>query len=189
MIRIFLLALFCVQTTEINTTHGDETSDISDMVTYYKKLITKTIKVLKDVIPIDEDTLWCTHSSHGAEEHSQQTPASEEEWVRDDTCPVQENEKLPICNKYEDQENTLEALADTRSKYDNAPRDIREAEKHYDSDFAMLIREYADTKEQCKEAVSANVKQMCKELDGNMQKLFQVHDTLQELRNRASKYV
>ena len=178
-----------METTEINTTHGDESTDISDMIIYYKKLITKNIKVLKDVIPIDEDTLWCTHSSPGPEDDSQQTSASEEEWARDDTCPIQENEKLPMCNKYEEQENTLGALVDMRNKYDKAPSDIRQAEKDYDADFAMLIREYADTKAQCKEAVSTNVKQMCKELDGNMQKLFQVHDTLQELRNRASKYV
>lgn len=180
MIHIFLIVLFCAHTTEINTTHEKGHTDISDRIIYLKKLLANNLKILKDIIPIDEDTLWCIPSSSNSAEEPQQTLMFEEEQVTLDTFPVQKNDKLPVCNKYEENENTVE----TRNKDNSsAPSDIATAETDYEHGFAMLIREYEETKVQCKDA-SIGVQQMFKQLDTNMQKLFKLHDTLQELKSR-----
>lgn len=183
MIHIFLIVLFCAHTTEINTTHEKGHTVISDRIIYLKKLLTNNLKVLKDIIPIDEDTLWCTPPTSNSAEGPQQTLMFEEEQVTHDTCPVQKNEKLPVCNKYDENEHAIQTRNKDDSSVNRAPSDTGPAETKYELDFALLIREYEEMKVQCKDA-SIGLQQKCKELDANMQKLFKLHDTLQELKSR-----
>ena len=166
-----------VHTMAIKST-TNASSEISDRVSHLKDLLKNNLKVLKDIIEIDEDSLWC-------EETVSNSPEQKPE-VELETCPIQK-EKLPVCYKHEEVDQNLQLTAETLNDVESILEPIKAVDPDLENElnYAYLLEEYKEMKELCKQTVTSYLKKLCKDLDANMQRLFKLHDHLQDLQRQS----
>ena len=152
----------------------DAKSEISKRIKYWKTKIQDNIHVIKDVINIDENNLWCVNSIPVAK-------------VLDlETCPTSE-EKLSICLKDEEKEQIVQKLNDIKDddlQFSTTDKISESTYLQHEQNYKILLKEYTEVKELCKEAETSQLKKLCGDLDANMRKLLKLHENMQNLKRQ-----
>ena len=159
-------------------------SEISKRIAYWKTKIQNNIHIFKDVIDIDENNLWCANSKSVANDAKDQK-------LELDYCPVHSSEPipLPMCHKDEERDILEQQLSDIKDE-DLELSDMDEISEStylkHEQSYQILLKEYTEVRELCKEAETSQLKKLCGDLDKNMRKLLKLHENVQKLKRRVT---
>ena len=182
--RYFIYVIWMLITSVALDVDVSAKSEISKTVAYWKNKIQNNIHVFKDVLDIDENNLWCANSNPVAKDAKHQK-------LELDYCPTQppEADYLPMCHKDEERDILEQPLSDIKDEdFDLSEIDeINESTylKH-EQNYKILLKEYTEVRELCKEAETSQMKKLCGDLDANMRKLLKLHENVQKLKRRVT---
>ena len=151
-------------------------SEISKRIKYWKTKIQDNIHLFREIIDIDENNLWCVNS----------IPVAKLQQLELETCPTSE-EKLSICHKDEEREQIVQKRNDINDddlQFSETDKVSESTYLQHEQNYKILLKEYTEVKELCKEAETSQLKKLCGDLDANMRKLLKLHENMQNLKRR-----